>query len=413
MKPLNHPDWESAVWEPDLTSERATYTPPAVVTSHSVVQISIADARAHPHSETGQAHIGIAFNVVNGENPFADPPLAILGMIPPREEETTRHAAQVSLGDESQRDAFQWWRTVWNAKREKSRAAPNYPSHQWRDPVPEDVIPRLFDTHLRHLGDTHKHPGGLSGPSGGDLMTAIDLLNELEFLILPIVTMERNWRWSFGWRDDRLTGSTGEAQARISYSFLSRRMLNLGIRSFAPIRPLVVPDDWLPVLPPLPWNLTNPQQLEEELILLRGYGAKVRCFNRQIGENPLPKICFAVGRPDWDNNLLVITEENYPIEPPEVRILPREDRTTEEEPEASAGNASWFERRLTSAAVRYLKRRSPNLEFVEGNRRAKVFPQAATGETGPIELPWGPHQHLLNLVMTLDAQGRLRCPPTT
>lgn len=281
---------------------------PNLVISQRTVDRVVKAAQGFIEDETGETMVGI---VVDSDEPEQMPTMYVLDTISP-DQTAERRSHMFEQGDEMQQDIFVWLLENWTSYQEIGRDMTGKPiKDDWR-------------VDLKHLGDWHKQPGFMIQPSGGDLMTALRIMddeeNQFEFLLVPIVTLGH-------------ASVTSEEGAQVNYFTVpmedgtSLRMdwwfIHRDVRVFQPITPTIVPTDELPVLTPYPWHILRREQLDEELGLLQDDGKFLLAVNAIFweadGDLPL-EICFIVGIPDRMDVFLVVTDWNYPDVKPRVRM---------------------------------------------------------------------------------------------
>lgn len=281
---------------------------PNLVISQRVVDRIVGAAQGYLEDETGETMVGM---IIDDDEPEAMPTLYVLDTISP-DESVIRRSHMFEQGDELQQDIFFWLLENWNSYQLIGRDMSGKPiQEEWR-------------VDLKHLGDWHKQPGFMIQPSGGDLMTALRIMddeeNEFEFLLVPIVTLGH-------------PSVTSEEGAHVNYFNIpmqdgtSLRMdwwyIHRDVRVFQPITPKVVGSDQLPELTPYPWHILDRDLLDEELALLQEDGkfllAENAIFWEADGDLPL-EICFIVGISNRMDVFLVVTDWDYPESKPRVRV---------------------------------------------------------------------------------------------
>lgn len=372
------------------------HEPPIVVVPERVIAAMAAETKRYMTIETGESMVGIVIPPSESD-PFREPIFFILGTIPADSAE--HHAAMFELGGDIQVRIFSWLSKNWNAMREVSRAKPSYLSYRWAQKVPGGEIPQLFDRPLADLGDWHKHPGNMTHPSGGDLGTAIEtLLDEglnVRYLIAPVTTVSEVPDTKVGWKDTLVTHSEGNFVMNISFSYLSRRMIQTGQRQFMTVIPNIVPNDYLPQLPVLSWDLLDPELFQMEIKLLKDYGCTVEVIRQETRGGPPLEVCFSIKRQEcerpWDYQLFVETPVGYPIDHPAVRIIKEESPA-----EASNQPNVAVTRSGLLGWLRSIADRTPLLHL----------PHLQHQESGG-SFTWETNCTLLSLIMFLEKGGKM------
>jgi hypothetical protein len=280
---------------------------PNLVVAQRVLNKMVAAARHYIADETGEAMVGL---IVPGTYTNGVPTLYVLDTISP-DDSAVRQMHTFQQGDELQYDLFEWLNENWRIYREKGVSSGG------------KALQAKWDVPLAHLGDWHKQPGYMIQPSGGDLMTALNMIddteNEFDFLLVPIVTLGHpsttvgaNGTVNF------LTMPQGDgSNMRVDFWYIDR-----SVRMFQPIMPAVYPDHLLPGLPDYPWHLVNPDLMSREFNRLQDDGlfTSVVLWNAD-GEPPL-EICFMTARMGADRILIIATPWDYPHHAPHVRVAP-------------------------------------------------------------------------------------------
>lgn len=272
---------------------------PNLVISERVVQKMIAAAKTYTHDETGEAMIGV---VDAGVNTGGLPTLYVLDTIPPDDTETVREYYTFQQGDERQYEIFTWLNANWKAYRKTLLEKP--------------IDQRRWDVPLIHIGDWHKQPGFMIAPSHGDLMSALDQIDErddTDFLLVPIVTMghESTTQAAPGANFLAMPDGAG-GHARIDFWYIDKSM-----RAFMPISPAVYTNDQVPPVAPLPWYITHEERAHAEFNQLEQEGYLVSPVIVWDTDSTLPlKVCFIMARGGDTSMYLVVTPHDYPAQPP-------------------------------------------------------------------------------------------------
>lgn len=284
---------------------------PDLIISQRMVD-RVVEAAAHfLADETGETLVGLV--VDHRDVPESMPTLYVLDTIAP-DETTIRRSHMFEQGDDLQGDIFVWLMENWQTYLELGRdVSGRRVREEWKQP-------------LRHLGDWHKQPGYMIQPSGGDLMTALRVMddeeNDFEFLLVPIVTLGH----------DSVTSEEGSVVNYFTVPMddgTSLRMdwwyIHRDVRIFQPITPRVVGYEDLPELTPYPWYVLDQDLLDEELALMEDDGlfliGSTTILWEVDGKPPL-EICMIVGRAGSSEVLLIVTDWNYPDARPQARIAP-------------------------------------------------------------------------------------------
>lgn len=334
---------------------------PQVVIAQRVVDKLVRGALLYPEPETGEAMVGL---VIPREG-HAEPDIYVLDTISPGEH-AVREWGMFEQGDDWQGDVFNWMYYNWEAFRELRR--PSY----------GNALAAKWDTPLRHVGDWHKQPGDMTEPTSGDAQTARRMIDDLEtaveHIVAPIVTMyplapvplfagkitSAGERAEASAAETPPDGATGPEQKpsppapdevapsaeqpdvpasapmpesgpnaivktledegwhiRIDFWYMSRRL-----RQFAPVTPVVWPDDRLPSVPPVAWHLAHPRRFDQEFDLLTEAGYAIDVVRWDADGKPPYEICFSVYKPGGTHVFLLVTSVDYPVSQPAVRVAP-------------------------------------------------------------------------------------------
>ncbi len=277
---------------------------PNLVIAQRVIDKMVRAANHYVEDETGEALIGV---VATGDNTNGVPTIYVLETIAP-DESAVRGEAVFKQGDERQAELIWWYYQNWNTMREKKRgifSTINKNNKKW-------------DVPLKHLGDWHRQPGYMIAPSGGDLMTALDMLADEEadfdFLIAPIVTLEHPATTSGGEGYVNYLTVQGDGYddfTRIDFWYITEKT-----NVFVPIIPTIYPDSQLPELAPPPWHLVNDERITLELASLRANHVFTSIIVWDVDEKPPLEICFLVAQQGADHVLILVTHHDYPATKP-------------------------------------------------------------------------------------------------
>lgn len=283
-----------------------TVVPNLVVAQRVLDKIAVT-APAFVDDETGEAMVGL---VVPADEATGVPTVYVLDTIAP-DESAIRAMHTFQSGDLRQDEVIYWLHQNWEVYRQQERG--------------KKLLPK-FDRPLQHLGDWHKQPGHMIAPSGGDLMTALDMLadreNSFDFLLAPIVTLGHPA--TIGSSEDvrvnfiNLPDADDEyAHTRVDFWYIDRKS-----RMFLPIHPAVYPNEQLPAPVAYPWHLVNEDRYLAEIAQLEGDHLFARGLVWDFdGKLPL-ELAFMVARWRSDRVLLIGTPHDYPASPPVARVAP-------------------------------------------------------------------------------------------
>jgi hypothetical protein len=316
---------------------------PRVTLAQRVVDKIVANALIY-QTETGESLVGFALK----QQGRPEPDLYVLDTIAP-DASAVRASAYFEQGDDLQGDIFNWLYDNWERKRATFRTINS-----------DNSLPK-WDAPICHLGDWHKHPGTLVEPSWGDTSTARQHINDRDagapqLLVVLATVWERtavddpeaaSEPAPAGEADtdlldappmddldledetpDDLKPEGGEAQpiyvpvdarwlVRIDVWYMSRT-----IRRFTRLTPLVVPDADLPELPPLSWHLAQPERLRSEVEALNQAGYAVSLEQYDTDRVPPLEICLSLAKRSSQHVIILITEPNYPLHMPRIRLTP-------------------------------------------------------------------------------------------
>lgn len=278
-------------------------TVPNLVLAQRVVNKMITAAEQFVADETGEAMVGI---VDPGVNTGGVPTLYVLDTIAP-DETAERQFYSFEQGDDLQGDIFQWLYDNWENQRTQ----------------PGTTLQPRFNSPLVHLGDWHRQPGYMIAPSGGDLHSAMDQLDDdhrkEDFLLVPIVTLGHPSTTIHTPGTNYLSvPQANGGSARIDFWYIKR-----GIAMFLPIQPVVYANTQLPALAPYPWHLLAEKRAELEIGQLDYDGLFVSdAIQWQVdGQTPLA-IGFIVARQGASRLLLLLTRHDFPKSAPQAYVAP-------------------------------------------------------------------------------------------
>ncbi|MFN8372966.1 MAG: hypothetical protein U0694_08820 [Anaerolineae bacterium] len=284
---------------------RENTTVPNLVISQKVLD-KMASATEHfIEDETGEAMVGF---IVPGSFTNGVPTVYVLDTIAP-DSSAVRMMHTFQQGDERQDELIWWLQENWRVHREELKKP--YKKHD-----------KKWDVPLRYLGDWHKQPGYMIAPSGGDLMTALDWLddpdNNMEFLLVPIVTLDHPPTTIANGQVNFLTIPQRDG----SYMRVDWWYIDSNIRAFTPITPTTYPADNLPSLVGYPWHLIDDVRFNREMKLLQEDGVLSSIVLWEAdGKLPL-EVCLFTARAGASKILLVVTWHDYPRSFPVARIAP-------------------------------------------------------------------------------------------
>jgi hypothetical protein len=276
---------------------------PNLVVAQRVIERMRAASKAFIEDETGEAMVGL---LIPGTHTGGIPTLYALDTISP-DESAVRMMHTFQQGDARQDELIWWLQENWHLSRHEFQKR----GDKW-------------DVPLRYLGDWHKQPGFMIQPSGGDLLTALDWIddadNRCDFLLAPILTLDHPLT------TEPVSGivnfltvpqEDGESALRVDFWYIDKR-----VKGFLPISPVIYPDDQLPTLAPYPWHLVDEARFNDEYERLKGDGL----FSALVlwdADGALPlEVCFLIARAGSDKMLIVVTSHDYPAQPPRLRIAP-------------------------------------------------------------------------------------------
>jgi hypothetical protein len=311
-------------------------------------------AHYHMEDETGEAMVGF---VVPGTHTNGVPTLYALDTISP-DESAIRQFHTFQQGDDRQDELIWWLQENWQQNRERHKQK----QAKW-------------DVPLRYLGDWHKQPGFMIAPSGGDLLTALDWIddpdNGMDFILAPIVTLGHPHTIGAGSATTNFLMIPQEdgTALRVDFWYIDSKA-----RMFLPILPSVYPNDQLPELVAYPWHLVSEGRFSEETRLLESDGLFISLVLFDTDQQPPLEVCFLSARMGSDKLLIVITTADYPKQAPKVRA-------------------------------------APLVQMQSGDDMYKVFENAwAQSEPVVVDFQWTPESNLLEYVHAVEAHLGLTKP---
>lgn len=283
---------------------------PNLVIAQRVIDKMKKAAESFIEDETGEAMIGL---VMPGENTNGVPTIYVLDTISPDDNETVRHTFTFQQGDARQEDIFLWMQMNWQVQREKRQFSFGKGSTA------------KWDAPLRHVGDWHKQPGYMIQPSGGDLMTALEMIGDedygADFLLVPIVTLDH-------------PATTIEMDANVNYISVPMGdgtcmrvdfwYVDRAVQGFRPMSPAVYPNNQLPELvDKLPWYITHEDRYNTEISQLTGDAlfTSPNIIWNVDGKLPL-EICVMAGRMGTSQLIVFVTDWDYPTSAPRAYTMP-------------------------------------------------------------------------------------------
>jgi len=286
---------------------------PNLVVAQRVVDKIAKAAEQFLADETGETMVGL---VLEGtDHPEGMPTLYVLDTISP-DESTIRRSHMFEQGDDLQGDIFVWLLDNWQAYRDGNQ----------RDAAGR-VIEEKWNVPLKHLGDWHKQPGFMIQPSGGDLMTALNIMadseNAFDFLLVPIVTLGHEAITIEA--DDSPVNYFKVSMPDGTHLRMDWWYIHGDVRFFQPVHPVVVPDEELPELTPYPWHILNLDRFDDEIEAIQDDALFVIHDTVVLweidGDLPL-EICMMVAGKGLDEVFILVTDWDYPRSAPRAYFAP-------------------------------------------------------------------------------------------
>ncbi|MFW5691437.1 MAG: hypothetical protein ACOCXZ_02940 [Chloroflexota bacterium] len=335
---------------------------PNLVIAQRVIDKMQAAVSRFLEDETGEAMVGLIMPPHQGE---AVPTYYVLDTISP-DDSAVRQAHTFQQGDAWQEDMMWWYRENWHVRRTGQQRGFLKPKPEW-------------DAPLIYLGDWHKQPGYMIAPSGADLQTALDWLedpeSETDALLVPIVTLDHPATIDPNPAAvNYVVIPQGDGTAvRVDWWYVHR---DYGF--FQPVTPVIAEYDELPALAPDPWHLKDTARADEEFARLEDAGLAVTLALVNIdGQIPL-RIGLSAARVNGGSRIyLLMTDVHYPATPPQMRLM-------------------------------------PFVSMQQGQSIADLF-GTWWKEAEPVTLPddwaWSPENYLLDFIEAVEAHMGLYTPP--
>lgn len=280
---------------------------PKLVLAQRVVDKMANAASRFIEDETGEALVGLVIDDKVSDGP---PTIFVLDTISP-DETAVRQLHTFQQGDDLQDEIIWWLQENWAAVRRMRQGS--YGS----------AVQAKWDAPLQYLGDWHKQPGFMIKPSFGDLMTAVEWVedddNGMPFLLVPIVTLGHpSTTSSEGEEFNYITVPMGDdTDMRVDFWYLHR-----DVRMFQPMHVSVWADDKLPGLTKYPWHLAHGDRYKTEAAQLQGDGLFTSVVLWNADEKVPLEVCFLVARRGADKVLIIVTAWDYPRTAPYARAAP-------------------------------------------------------------------------------------------
>jgi len=288
------------------------FTVPQLWVAKRVLARMVSAAHSHLADETGEAMIGLILMGDDSDGATGVPTLVILDTIAP-DESALRLFHTFQQGDERQDDLIWWLQENWRLMRPQLVGAM-----------------KKYDVPLRYLGDWHKQPGFMVQPSGGDLNTALnwieDTSNGMDFLLAPIVTLGYAHLINEAGMSYLMTPQQDDTALRVDFWYI-----DVDSPGFVPIMPLEIANDQVPPLPPYPWHLLDDARFAAEMRSLNDDDLFVSVTFWDADGVPPLEVCLLTARVGAEHLLIVVTPFDYPASPPSVRVTPFIHMTGEDE----------------------------------------------------------------------------------
>ena len=289
-------------------------TLPRLIVAERVARAMFEEAMHHEPTETGQALIGLS------PNPET---LFVLGVVPDVLD-TTRDPAFFAQGGDDQVQIFRWLNKHWEKMRKKVD-----PASTWKlgDIILKGTIPQDLNIPLRVVGDWHRHPGMYKVLSPHDRSTILSILSDdaqqKSTYLTPIAVLEEERKLEWKLNRDELELSQVKSKVLINWWFNTRENPFWVYK----LIPEIVPDQYLPWLPPISWHLVTPNRLKVELTRLEKAGCRVNWTVKEMnGDVHIEELVFGVDHPDWKKRLLLVTQWDYPRSQPTYQIIDKPDQ---------------------------------------------------------------------------------------
>lgn len=344
---------------------------PQVIVPERVLRAILEETLEHPHTETGQALVGLEL----------EDAIFILGTIPDVLD-TVRTPGSLRLGGQDQVEIFLWLRSHWEAMRTNSG------QDNWKlgQPLSRGEVPKELDRPLRVIGYWHRHPGNYRELSPTDLREVENMLKDpnqrRDQVLAPIITYEpvEQLLTSYLGRDLILRYVADEVR-------LTWHLFRRDSPEEVEMKPVIVPDNYVPWLPPIAWHLTNVRRMQLERSLLQQSGYRVRWLVKEMNGDPLiQEVVFGIDHPSWHTRILIVTPWDYPKARPTLQLLSKGETPPSPTP-PSPPESRWlkFFRRLFGRPI----------------------PTSIWDAPEPLQrLPWDRSVYLVDLVRRVENQLR-------
>jgi hypothetical protein len=243
------------------------------------------------HRETACGLVGLI---------FSDAAIAITGIIPPSVMDIVRNVTTTQFGGENLAAAAEWLQVNYNL------------IHKEAD---KPKFAFLWKGHSHHqLNYDH-----FSSTDEDSILEAVNL--GLDVAIGALTLIDRNDMVVYPGLQNGTIYVTAGASVRLRFYYLSRAMVDAGIKKPILLTPRIISAKSVPALPSLPWEFTNEAAFRRQIRQLEDYGAHIVVLHRDVSGDPTQEVQFVVQKPSWRGTLMITTSWDYPNTPPLIQVI--------------------------------------------------------------------------------------------
>lgn len=234
---------------------------------------------------------------------FTNGSMAITGIIPAASMDIVRNESTAKFGGENLKAAVEWMETNFDLLHPDDVKAKAEFTFFWKGHTHQQIkYPHYSSTDEQSILDAVKKYG---------MEKAVGVLGLIDH------------------KEDSLhanlvkTGLSGTRSFEVSllFYYLDQKMVASGEEKPILLTPRIIKAKNVPALPPLPWEFTNEDSFKRQIRQLDEFGARVVPLHRNVNGDAIQEVQFIITKPDWNGNLIITTNWDYPKTPPLIQVI--------------------------------------------------------------------------------------------